>query len=163
MVFTNINFAKNTYLDPHESTTWVLHNAEPIIGFCKHFMSESLGERYGLGGREAVFPVVAWLLSQAGRTLSMLAAGPRQSSDIFEASSFKLHPADAGITTSPNWTGLTPTGSTWSPSSPRTSGADESIKVSLAEISFAGNWPICLIPFKSSARERWRRMQWCEG
>ena len=34
------------------SSHWgLLHNVEPVIGFCKHFMSESLGRRYGLGGR----------------------------------------------------------------------------------------------------------------
>ena len=34
-----------------------LHNEESMLGFCKHFMSESLGQRYGLGGR----PSSQWL------------------------------------------------------------------------------------------------------
>ena len=49
-----------------------IYNARSIIGFCKHFMSESLGLKIWISkrGGEAAFPVLAWLSRQAYQGLN---------------------------------------------------------------------------------------------
>ena len=49
-----------------------VNNAQSIIGFCKHFMSESLGLKIWISkrGEEAAFPVLAWLSRQAYQGLN---------------------------------------------------------------------------------------------
>ena len=106
-----------------------INNAQSIIGFCKHFMSESLGLKIWISKRGRRLP--SQCLPDSRARLTKASTNQLVLVVPIEGRLDLVHVADASSTASPCWTGLKliQLKSRWFPSSPRTSGAGGSIKV----------------------------------